>query len=61
MTVTVSATMWKFGWELEIDQSHHIQVRSLANAVREVRDYLDTIDPDVDHSGWEITVVSRVG
>lgn len=60
-TVTVTARRWERGWELEIDGEAHTQVTALERAKQQVRDYLDTVDPDVDHSDWEIVVVPELG
>jgi DNA-directed RNA polymerase specialized sigma24 family protein len=59
--VTVTATRWKFGWELELDRGGVTQVRALGRAAQQVRDYLDTVDPDADHSDWVINVVPEIG
>lgn len=56
--VQVRAVRWQRGWELEIDGETHTQVATLDTAVQQVRDYLDTVDPDVDHSDWEIVIVA---
>lgn len=55
--ITVTARKWAHGWELIIDQDNATQVRSLAHATEQVRDYLDTIDPDTDHSQMSIALV----
>lgn len=60
-SVTVTATRWELGWELELDDGGVTQVRSLGSAVRQVRDFLDTVAPDVDHSLWEVVVVPDIG
>lgn len=52
--ITVTVTRWDGGWELEIDPDNVTQVRTLAKAVGQVRDYLDTLHPEVDHSNWTI-------
>ena len=56
-TLTVTANRWSGGWELEIDDDHHTQVRTLSHAQQQVIDYLDTVDEDTDHSDWTITVI----
>ena len=56
-TVTVVASKWDGGWELEIDRGHHTQVRTLDRARQQVIDYMDTTWPEVDHSGWSVLVV----
>ncbi|WP_300345582.1 hypothetical protein [Nesterenkonia sp.] len=48
--ITVTARKWAHGWELIIDENNATQVRTLAHAAQQVRDYLDTIDPETDHS-----------
>ena len=58
--VTVTATRWSGGWELEIDENHHTQVARLDRARQQVVDYLDTVDEDTDHSDWTITVIPEV-
>ena len=54
--ITVTCTRWDGGWELEIDEDNITQVRTLANAPAQVRDYLDTANPDVDHANWRINL-----
>lgn len=61
MNTTVTARRWARGWELEIDADHHTQVVTLDKAVSQVRDYLDTEDPTVDHSDWTVTVHPDLG
>lgn len=60
-TINVAARQWSGGWELEIDEDNITQVRTLANAREQVIDYLDTVDPDVDHSEWDIHIVPELG
>lgn len=57
--VTVTATRWSQGWELTLEGEADpvTQVRTLDKARQQVIDYLDTVDPDVDHASWEITVI----
>lgn len=55
--ITVEATRWARGWELEISEHEHTQVRRLSDARQQVVDYLDTVYPQVDHSDWEINIV----
>ncbi|MFT3877351.1 MAG: AbrB/MazE/SpoVT family DNA-binding domain-containing protein [Propioniciclava sp.] len=59
--VTVTARRWERGWELWLDDDHVTQFSTLADAEQQVRDYLDTEVPDVDHSEWVITVVPELG
>lgn len=56
-TLTVIARKWAHGWELIISDDDATQVRTLAHARQQVRDYLDTLDPEVDHSEVEIALV----
>ncbi|MEN0072508.1 MAG: antitoxin HicB [Propionicimonas sp.] len=60
-TITVTARRWEHGWELEIDPDHHTQVTTLDKAAGQVIDYLDTVDPDTDHSDWQIGVIPQIG
>lgn len=55
--VEAVASRWSGGWELEIGRGQHTQVTTLDKARQQVVDYLDTVDPEVDHSGWDINVV----
>ncbi len=59
--ITVTARRWERGWELWIDDDHVTQSTTLADAEQQVRDYLDTDDPDVDHADWAIRVVPELG
>lgn len=54
--VRVTAHRWPGGWELHRDGEVLTQVSSLDDAVGQVRDYLDTIDPGTDHSRWVVEV-----
>ena len=47
-SLIVTATRWSGGWELEIGEQQHTQVRNLCNARQQVVDYLDTMDESVD-------------
>ncbi|MCQ8210334.1 antitoxin HicB, partial [Cutibacterium acnes subsp. acnes] len=49
-SLIVTATRWSGGWELEIGEQQHTQVRNLCNARQQVVDYLDTMDESVDHA-----------
>lgn len=55
--ITVTARRWAHGWELILDDDNATQVTTLRRAEQQVRDYLDTTDPDTDHSGLHITLV----
>jgi len=59
--VRVTATRWHLGWELELDGGGVTQARTLDKAEQQVRDYLDTVDPETAHDGWVIEVVPDVG
>ncbi len=61
MNITATAHKWERGWELHIDGSAATQVATLDKAEQQVRDYLDSIDPRIDHSDWTITVVPDIG
>lgn len=61
MNITVTASRWKHGWELSLDGTVVTQVSTLEKAAQQVRDYLDTVEPDVDHNDWQITVVPQIG
>ncbi|WP_448263510.1 hypothetical protein [Microbacterium aurum] len=54
--VLVVARQWERGWELFLDRRVVTQVASLGGAEQQIRDYLDTVDPEADHAHWEITV-----
>lgn len=59
--LNVTATRWAGGWELEIAADQHTSVRRLDRARQQVVDFLDTVDPEVDHSTWEINVIPQIG
>jgi hypothetical protein len=56
-TIDITATRWEGGWELALDGEPITQVRTLEHAEQQVRDYLDTDEPGVDHS--DVTVRLR--
>lgn len=56
-SVDVTARKWPKGWELELDEENVTQVSSLSHARQQVRDYLDTIAPDISHAEWKINIV----
>lgn len=60
-TVTATASRWEHGWELTIDGEVVTQVKKLSKAFQQIRDYLDTIDPDVDHSHWAVSIEPDLG
>lgn len=57
-TVTVTAKRWSGGWELWHGDDCWTQVRHLRNAPQQVRDYLDTVHPETDHSDVQVRVVA---
>lgn len=61
MEITTTAHRWEHGWELWIDGEAASQVSTLDKAEQQIRDYLDTEEPDVDHSDWRVTVVPEIG
>lgn len=58
--VTVTAKRWRGGWELWLEDGRVTQSRTLASARDEVIDYLDTDEPAVDHSQWEVVIVPSI-
>lgn len=60
-TIDVTATRWDGGWELAIDDDPMTQVRTLDRAEQQVRDYLDTIEPEIDHSDVRVNLVPDLG
>jgi DNA-directed RNA polymerase specialized sigma24 family protein len=61
VNITATAHRWERGWELWLEGEPATQVTTLDKAEQQVRDYLDTIDPDTDHSDWVIDVVPDLG
>lgn len=55
--ITVTANRWAHGWELIIDEENATQVRTLARAQEQVRDYLETLYPEQDHSNLQVRIV----
>lgn len=60
-TIDVTATRWEGGWELAIGGDPVTQVRTLDRAAQQVRDYLDTAEPDVDHSDVDVRLRADFG
>ncbi|QPK80776.1 antitoxin HicB [Schaalia sp. ZJ405] len=62
--LTITAKKWDSplggGWELWNGDDCWTQVKRLAKARQQVVDYLDTVEENVDHSGWEITIVPEI-
>lgn len=61
MNVTATAHKWEHGWELHLDGEPVTQVTTLAKAEQQIRDYLDTDVPSIDHSDWTVTVIPEIG
>lgn len=59
--LSVTVRKWAHGWELILDEDNATQVRSLAHAEQQVRDYLDTIDPETDHHDVRVSLVPEAG
>lgn len=57
----VTATPWSSGWELTLDDDNITSTRRLSDAHQQVRDYLDTIQPNVDHSHAHIEIHPDLG
>lgn len=60
-TITATARRWEHGWELWLDGEAATQVSTLDQAPAQIRDYLDTVDPGVDHAGWQVVVTPELG
>lgn len=52
--ITVTAHKWEHGWELILNEDDITQVNNLDRAAEQVRDYLDTVYPHVDHSDVKV-------
>lgn len=61
MNITATAHKWEHGWELHLDGEPATQVTTLDKAEQQICDYLDTIDPDTNHSDWHVTIVPEIG
>lgn len=59
-TYIVRARRWSGGWELHIDNVGVTQVRTLARADQQVRDYLATLH-DIDAAEVDIDIVPDLG
>ncbi len=63
-SIIVTAPRWARkrggGWELLNGDHAMTQVRRLSNARQQVIDYLDTIDPDISHEDWDITIIPAI-
>lgn len=54
--IHVIAKRWERGWDLILDEDNVTSVTDLDNAEQQVRDYLGTIEPNVDHSGTAVSI-----
>ena len=54
--VNITAYRWAKGWELCSGDDCPAQVRHLSEAGRQVIDYPNTVEPETDHSNWEINI-----
>lgn len=55
-TVDVVAVQFGRFYELQINGVGVTQVDDLGKAKKQIRDYLDTVEPFIDHSGWGVRV-----
>ena len=60
-TIKATARKWSGGWEIWLDDDNLTSVRHLRNATQQVRDYLDTVEPEVDHSDVELDIDLDIG
>ena len=61
MRIIATAQRWEHGWELSINGEVVTQVTTLDTAEQQVRNYLDTIKPEVDHTDWEVVIEPELG
>ena len=54
--VVVTANRWDKGWELSLDGEVVTQVVQLELAAQQIRDYLDTVEPNVNHADVSVYV-----
>ena len=59
--VVVQARAWAGGWELILDDEQATQVSELDFAEQQVRDFLDTVEPELDHSDVDVEIVIHNG
>ncbi|MDN5655474.1 MAG: hypothetical protein L0G46_10375 [Kocuria sp.] len=57
--VVVQARAWSGGWELIFDDEQAIQASELDFAEQQVRDFLDTVEPELDHSDVDVEIHSH--
>lgn len=60
-TVTVTAHKWPGGWDLVINEEHATSTRYLHDAEQQVRDYLETVDPETDHRETRVEIRPDIG
>lgn len=61
MTIlNITARRWSGGWELWDGDYVCTQVRTLAKARHQMLDYLDTIEPHIDHSTYTINITPEI-
>ena len=60
-TIHVTAERWEKGWDLILDEDNATSVTHLKDAEQQVRDYLDTIEPAIDHSDIDIDLTVDLG
>lgn len=58
--ITITARKWSGGWELWHGDDVWTQVRTLPKARQQVIDYLDTVEEDIDHSNYDITIIPEL-
>lgn len=59
--VVVQARAWSGGWELVLDDGQATQVSELDFAEQQVRDFLDTLEPELDHSDVDVEIIIHNG
>lgn len=59
--ITATAHKWQGGWELHLNGEPATQVTTLDKAVQQIRDYLDTTEPEIDHSDWQVLIAPELG
>lgn len=57
-TVTATFERWAHGWELTVEGEEEVstQCTTLSKAHQQIRDYLDTVTPEVDHGQWAVVL-----
>jgi hypothetical protein len=56
MNITIEARPWSKGWELWLAGEGITQVKDITHAAQQVKDYLDSMFPETDHSDWDVLV-----